>query len=98
MGRKKAPGCHMAIRQALQLFALALAGATLAGCVEHTAAGRATLRGASPRASPAGRAPRRGASLAPPPRGGVASKNPPPSAARPTATKLAALTDSSVGI
>jgi rare lipoprotein A len=98
MGRKKAPGCHMAIRQALQLFALALAGATLAGCVEHTAAERATLLGASPQAFPAQPAPQRGASLAHHPRVAVASRKHTPFAARPTATKLAALTDSSVGI
>jgi len=88
----------MAIRQALQLFALALAGATLAGCVEHTAAGRPALLAASPQAFPAQAAPQRGTSVAHHPRLAVASRKHTPFAAKPAATKLAALTDNSVGI
>jgi len=38
----------MAIRQAVQLFALALAGATLAGCVQHAATERSTSLGVGP--------------------------------------------------
>src|SRR3954454_20234522 len=98
MGRKKAPGCHMAIRQAVQLFALALAGAMLAGCAQHTGTERPTLLAASPQAFPAQPAPRRAASVAHHRRVAAASRNHTPSAPKPTATKLAALTDSSVGI
>jgi predicted metal-binding membrane protein len=51
----------MAIRQAVQL--LALAGATLAGCVQHTVTERSASLGVSPQASPAQAAPQRRAPL-----------------------------------
>ena len=56
----------MPIRQAVPLFALALAGATLAGCVQHTGTERSASLGVSPQASPAeaSPAPRRRASVA----------------------------------
>ena len=47
-----------------QLFALALAGATLAGCVQHTGTERSASLGVSPQASPAEAAPQRRASVA----------------------------------
>src|SRR4051794_21659710 len=99
MGRKKAPGCHMAIRQAVQLFALALAGAMLAGCAQHTGTERSVSLGVSPQAFPAQPAPQRGASVAHHPRAtGLASRKHTPFAAKPAPTKLAAPTDSSVGM
>ena len=98
MGRKKAPGCHMGIRQAVQLSVLALAGAMLAGCVQHTVADRSVSLGVSPQAPLMQTAPQRAASVAHHPRGTAASRKPTPLAAKPAATKLAALTDSSVGI
>src|SRR5947209_7705665 len=98
MGGKTTPGCQMAIRQAVQVFALALAGAMLAGCVEHTAADRPALLGASAQAFLAPAAPQRRASLAHHPRVAVASRKHTPFPAKPAATKLAALTDRSVGI
>ena len=56
----------MSIRQAISLFALALAGATLAGCVQHTGTERSASLGVSPQASPAeaSPAPQRRASVA----------------------------------
>ena len=51
----------MAIRQAVQL--LALAGATLAGCVQHTVTERSASLGVSPQSSPAQAAPQRRAPL-----------------------------------
>ena len=56
----------MSIRQAISLFALALAGATLAGCVQHTGTERSASLGVSPQASPAeaSAAPQRRASVA----------------------------------
>ncbi len=56
----------MSIRQATSLFALALAGATLAGCVQHTGTERSASLGVSPQASPAeaSAAPQRRASVA----------------------------------
>ena len=98
MGRKKAPGCHMAIRQAVQLFALALAGAMLAGCAQHTGTERSVSLGVSPQAFPVQAASQRGTSVAHHPRVAAASRKHTPFAAKPTATKLAAPTDSSVGI
>ena len=80
----------MAIRQAVQLFVLALAGATLAGCVQHTVAERSG--GVSPQESQA--APQRRASVAHHRRVAAASRKQAPLAARPA--KLA--TDGSVGI
>jgi len=52
----------MAIRQIVQLFLLALAGATLAGCAQHTAERSASL-GVSPQESQAQAAPQRQASV-----------------------------------
>src|SRR6187401_3274462 len=89
---RKTRGCHMAIRQAVQLFALALAGATLAGCVQHNATERSTSLGVSPQASPAQVAPQRRASVAEHRRVAAASRKHTPFA------KPAALTDASVGI
>ena len=82
----------MAIRQAVQLFALALAGATLAGCVQHTVTERSTSLGVSPQASPAQVAPQRRASVAHHRRVAAASSKHTPFA------KPAATTDGSVGI
>ena len=84
----------MAIRQAVQLFVLALAGATLAGCVQHTAEQSAS-RGVSPQEFAA---PQRRASVAHHPRVAAASRKHTPFAARPAAAKPAATTDRSVGI
>jgi rare lipoprotein A len=52
----------MAIRQAVQLFVLALTGATLAGCVQHTV--QSASRDVSPQESAAQAAPQRRASVA----------------------------------
>jgi rare lipoprotein A len=82
----------MAIRQAVQLFALALAGATLAGCVQHTVTERSTSLGVSPQASPAQVAPQRRASVAHHRRVAAASRKHTPFA------KPAAPADGSVGI
>ena len=87
----------MAISQAVQLFVLALAGATLAGCVQHTATERSASLGVSPQGSPAQAAPQRRASVAHR-RVAAVSRKHTPFAAKPAAAKLAALTDSSVGI
>ena len=86
----------MAIRQAVQLFVLALAGATLAGCVQHTATERSASLGVSPQGSPEQAALQRRASVAHRRVAAAARKRTP--FAKPAATKLAALTDSSVGI
>ena len=59
----------MAIRQAVQLFVLALAGATLAGCVQHTVTERSASLGVSPQAPGAGAAAAPGIGRAPPARG-----------------------------
>jgi rare lipoprotein A len=84
----------MTIRQAVQLFVLALAGATLAGCDQHT-----VERSASPGVSPqelAQAAPQRRASVAHHRRVAAASRKH-TFATRPAAAKPAA-TDGSVGI
>ena len=86
----------MAIRQAVQLFVLALAGATLAGCVQHTAEQSAS-RDVSPQEL-AQAAPQRRASVAHHRRVASASRKHTPFAARPAAAKPAATTDGSVGI
>ena len=86
----------MAIRQAVQLFVLALAGATLAGCVQHTVTERPTSLGVSPQASPAQAAPQRRASVAHHGRVAAASRKHTP--ARRAAAGPAATTDGSVGI
>ena len=78
----------MTIRQAVQLFVLALAGATLAGCVQHTVADRSG--GVSPQEFQA--APQRRASVAHHRRVAAASSKHTPFA------KPAATTDGSVGI
>ena len=87
----------MAIRQAVQLFVLALAGATLAGCVQHTATERSASLGVSPQASPAQAAPQRRASVAHHRRVAAASRKHTPFAAS-AAAKPAATTDGSIGI
>ena len=86
----------MAIRQAVQLFVLALAGATLAGCVQHTAEQSAARDVSSQELAQA--APQRRASVAHHRRVAAASRKHTPFAARPAAAKLAAPTDGSVGI
>jgi rare lipoprotein A len=88
----------MAIRQAVQLFALALAGVTLAGCVQHTVAERSTARGVRAQTSWeqtswAQAAPQRRASVAHHRRVAAASRKQAALAAKP-----AAATDGSVGI
>jgi rare lipoprotein A len=80
----------MAIRQAVQLLVLALSGATLAGCVQHTE--RSASLGANPQAFPTQAAPQRRASVVHHRRVASVSRQ------RITATKPAALTDGSVGI
>jgi rare lipoprotein A len=80
----------MAIRQAVRLFVLALSGATLAGCVQHTAERSASL-GVSPQESPALAAPQRRASVAHHRRAAAASRK------QTAAAKLAAA-DGSTGI
>jgi len=88
----------MAIRQAVQLFVLALAGAMLVGCVQHTVTERSTSLDVSPQASPGQAALQRRASVAHHRRVAAASREHTPFAARPAAAKPAALTDGSVGI
>jgi rare lipoprotein A len=88
----------MAISQAVQLFVLALAGVTLAGCVQHTVTERSTSLGVSPQAASAQAVPQRRASVAHHRRMAAASRKPAPYAGRPGTAKLATLTDSSVGI
>jgi len=83
----------MAIRQAVQLFVLALAGATLAGCVQHTVADRSG--GVSPQEFQA--APQRRASVAHHRRVAAASRKL-RFATRTAAATPAAMTDGSVGI
>ncbi len=93
----------MAIRQAVQLFALALTGATLAGCVQHTVAERSASRGVRAQASSdqaswsqaswSQAAPQRRASVAHHRRVAAASRRQAALAAKP-----AAATDGSVGI
>jgi rare lipoprotein A len=80
----------MAIGQAVQLFVLALAGATLAGCVQHTVTERYASPGVSPQASSA-QAQRR-ASIAHHRRVAAASRK------HTFATRPAASTDGAVGI
>ena len=87
----------MAIRQAVQLFVLALAGATLAGCAQHTATERSAALGVSPLVSPAHAAPQRRASVAHHRRVAAASRKHIRFATSPAAAKPAA-TDGSVGI
>jgi rare lipoprotein A len=88
----------MAIRQSVKLFVLALAGATLAGCAQHTVTERSASLGVSPQASPAQVAAQRGASVAHGRRVAARPRKHTPFAARPAAAKIAAATDGSVGI
>jgi rare lipoprotein A len=91
----------MAIRQAVQLFVLALAGATLAGCVQHTVTERSASRDVSAGESAAQPAPQRRASVAHHRRVAAASRKHTPFATRPAAARsdtTAAATDGSVGI
>jgi rare lipoprotein A len=88
----------MAISQAVQLFALALAGATLAGCAQHTVTERSASLGVSPQASPAQVAPQRRASVAHHRRVAATSSKHTPFTAKPAGDKPAALTDRSFGI
>ena len=88
----------MATSQAFQLFVLALAGATLAGCAQHTVTERSASLGVSPQASPAQVAPQRRASVAHHRRVATASSKHTPFAARLAAAKPAAMTDGSIGI
>ena len=87
----------MAIRKAVRLFVLALAGASLAGCAQHTATERSTSRGVRPQESVqesrAQAAPQRRASVAHHRRVAAVSVKHAPFAAKP-----AALTDGAVGI
>ena len=86
----------MAISQTVQLFVLALAGATLAGCVQHTVTERSTSLGVSPQAYQVQAAPQRRASVAHHRRVAAASTKHTPLAFRPA--NPAAPTDGSVGI
>ncbi|MEJ0076549.1 MAG: septal ring lytic transglycosylase RlpA family protein [Alphaproteobacteria bacterium] len=88
----------MAIRQAVQLFALALSGATLAGCVQHTVAERPASLGVSPQALSAQAAPQRRASVAHHRRVAAVSRGHTPLAATPDAARPPAPGDGSVGI
>jgi rare lipoprotein A len=81
----------MAIRKAIQLFLLA--GATLAGCVQHTVTERSLSPRVSLQAAPAQSSPQRRASVAHYRRVAAESKKHAPFAAKP-----AAPTDGSVGI
>lgn len=87
----------MAIRQSVQLFVLALAGAALAGCAQHGVTERAASLGANPQMSPEQVAPQRRASVAQDRRRVTASRKHTPFAAKPAA-KPAVATDGSVGI
>jgi rare lipoprotein A len=87
----------MAIRQAVQVFALALAGATVAGCAQHTVTERSASLGVSPLASPEQVMPQRRASVARSRRVAAGSRKHTPFSVRP-GTKSAATTDGSVGI
>lgn len=92
----------MAIRKAVRLFVLALAGATLAACVQHTVTERSTSLGVSPQESPAqeSRAQESRAQAAPQRRASVAHRRVAAASSKhtPFAAKPAALTDGAVGI
>jgi rare lipoprotein A len=83
----------MTIRQAVRLVVLALAGATLAGCVQHTSTDRSTSLRLHSDASAAQPARERRASVAHRPRVAAVSRKHNPVAAQPTA-----LLDGSVGL
>lgn len=84
--------------KSFQLLWLALAGATLAGCAQHTVTERSASLGVSPQASPARVAPQRRGSVAHDRRVAAVPRKHTPFAGKPATTKTAALTDSSVGI
>jgi rare lipoprotein A len=86
----------MAIRQAIRLFGLVLAGATVAGCVQHTE--RSASLGVSPQMSPEQVVRQRRVSVAHYRRVAAVSRKHTPFATRPATTKPAATTDGSVGI
>jgi rare lipoprotein A len=88
----------MAIRQAIRLFLLALAGAMLAGCAQHAVTERSASLGVSPQASPAQLAPQRRASVAHTRRVAAVSRKHTPFAGRPAGVTPTAATDGSVGI
>ena len=88
----------MAISKAVQLLVLALAGATLAGCAQHTATERSASLGVSPQASTQQVVPQRRASVGHSRRVAAVSRKPTPPAASPGTAKPAAATDGSVGI
>jgi rare lipoprotein A len=88
----------MAIRKSVQLFLLALAGATLAGCVQHTVTERSVPSDVSPQASSGQAPPQRRASAAQHRRVAAKSRKHTPFAARPAAAKPAATRDGAVGI
>ena len=85
----------MAIRQSVKLFVLALTGATLAGCAQHTITGRSASPGASPQASAEQVAPQRRASVARHRRVAAVPRKHTPFA-RPAAANPAATADGSV--
>jgi len=97
MGGKKTRGCRMAITQSVQLFVLALAGAALAGCAQHTIERSASL-GVSPQMSAEQVVPQRRASIAHDRRLATVSRKHSPFAAKPAAARPAATTDGSVGL
>jgi rare lipoprotein A len=82
----------MPVRRVLQLVVVALAGATLAGCVQHTAVNRSAGLDASPQASPA--PPARSASVAITRRSAAARRK----QTRVTAASPATASDASVGL
>jgi rare lipoprotein A len=94
----------MAIRQAVQVFALALSGAALAGCVQHTVAERPGSRGVSQASSSqaswsqASSREAPWAQEAPQRRASVAHRRVAAASRKRLAAKPAAATDGSVGI
>src|SRR5262245_52701700 len=96
MDDKKTRGRQVETRQAVQLFALALAGAMLAGCAQHGVGERSSALGVSPRAPAMEASPQRQATAVHT-RHVAARRKHTPFAARPAA-EAAAATDGSVGI
>src|SRR5690348_3963682 len=84
---------RMAIAQSVKLFVLALVGAALAGCAQHSVMERSASLGVSPQVSAAQMAPQRRASIAHHRRVAAVSIKHTPFGARPAAT-----TDGSVGL
>jgi rare lipoprotein A len=87
----------MAIRQSIKLFVIALAGAALAGCAQHTITERSASLGVSPQSTPEQVAPQRRASVAHARRVAAVPRKHMPFA-KPADTRPAAPTDGSVGI